>query len=272
MKNRRNTFLEKELSKICKAEERLKKAALQKEKPAWKADLEYKIPPKAYHTLKKAFTKAFAIIFEKGTGMIEKTYDKAAMQADYEIRDYAVRRKGGRKEIRSMRKEAAKTDLLNMAVSAAEGIGLGAFGIGLPDIALFTGMLLKGIYQTALHYGMDYEKPEEKYFILILMEASMTKGEDFIRLSDELNRCMAEGSLPIPTEKQLQDQLEKTAEAFAADMLLQKFIQGLPIVGIAGGAGNPVYYRRVMRYANMQYRKRYLLRRKETETKKDGSI
>ena len=100
----------------------------------------------------------------------------------------------------------------------------------------------------------------------------MTKGEAFIRLSDELNSCIAQGSLQIPAEQQLKVQLEKTADAFAADMLLQKFIQGLPVVGILGGAGNPVYYRRVTRYVNMQYQKRYLLRQTEAETKKDGGI
>ncbi len=272
MKYKRSTLLEKELSKALKAEERLKKASVQSERASWKAELEHKIPPKAYHTLKKAFTKAFAAVFEKGAGIIEKTYDKAAMEADYEIRDYAVQRKGGRKEIRGLHREASKTELLNMAVSTAEGIGLGAFGIGLPDIALFVGMLLKGVYQTALHYGIDYEKPEEKYFILKVMEASMSKGEAFIRLSEELNRCVAKGGLPVPNEQQLKVQMEKTADAFAADMLLQKFIQGLPVIGILGGAGNPVYYRRVMRYAGLQYQKRYLLRRIEAEAQKDGGI
>ncbi len=270
MKNRRNVLIEKELAKICKAEERLKKAAVRSEEASWKAELVNKIPPKAYDALEKAFVKSFAVIFEKGTGLIEKTFNKDAMEADYEIHDYAIKRKGGRKEIRGLRKEAAKTDFINMAASTVEGIGLGVFGIGIPDIALFAGMLLKGIYQAALHYGIDYEKPQEKYFILKMMEASMAKGEAFIRLSDELNSCVAQGSLQVPAEQQLKAQLEKTADAFAADMLLQKFIQGLPVVGILGGAGNPVYYRRVMRYVNMQYQKRYLLRQTEAETKKDG--
>ena len=47
------------------------------------------------------------------------------------------------------------------------------------------------------------------------------------------------------------------------DMLILKFIQGLPIVGIIGGAANPVYYRKVMRYVQLMYRKRYLLKQKK---------
>ncbi len=37
-----------------------------------------------------------------------------------------------------------------------------------------------------------------------------------------------------------------------------KFIQGLPVVGIIGGMGNPVYYRKIMDYIQLKYKKRYL--------------
>ena len=32
---------------------------------------------------------------------------------------------------------------------------------GLPDIALFTGLMLKGVYEIALSYGFDYDDEEE---------------------------------------------------------------------------------------------------------------
>ena len=41
-------------------------------------------------------------------------------------------------------------------------------------------------------------------------------------------------------------------------MLLLKFIQGLPVVGVLGGAANPVYYNKIMKYIQIKYRKRYL--------------
>lgn len=47
------------------------------------------------------------------------------------------------------------------------------------------------------------------------------------------------------------------------DMLLLKFVQGLPLVGVLGGAGNPVYYRRVMKYVQVKYHKRYFIQRKK---------
>jgi hypothetical protein len=55
------------------------------------------------------------------------------------------------------------------------------------------------------------------------------------------------------------EQLQHTSDAFAMDMLLMKFIQGLPIVGIVGGLANPVYYQRILNYVKLKYRKRYLL-------------
>ena len=65
---------------------------------------------------------------------------------------------------------------------------------------------------------------------------------------------------PGPTDFKLQ--MKETASAFAVDMLLLKFIQGLPVVGVIGGAANPVYYSKVMKYVQLKYRKRYLLKQK----------
>ena len=62
------------------------------------------------------------------------------------------------------------------------------------------------------------------------------------------------------TQEELNLQIRQTASVFAVDMLLLKFIQGLPVIGILGGAANPVYYHKVMKYVQLKYRKRYLLR------------
>ena len=44
-------------------------------------------------------------------------------------------------------------------------------------------------------------------------------------------------------------------------MLAAKFVQGLPVVGIAGGLQNVPVYRRVTGYAARAYEKRSILRR-----------
>ena len=47
--------------------------------------LEEKVPEKLQGTLDTAFAKAFGMIFEKGTGVIEKTYKKDELQKSFKI-------------------------------------------------------------------------------------------------------------------------------------------------------------------------------------------
>ena len=251
--------LQKELEQLEKRERRLERYAEKQEPPEWKKALETKVPEKVRVSLEKAFCKAFSVVFQHGNTLIEKTYDKEELQKDHEIQAYAVELKGNRRELRRMRKAAGAADLRNMALATVEGAGLGLLGIGLPDIVIFIGMLMKGVYEAALHYGFDYDSPQERLFILKMMEASLSRGEERIRADREVDAMCA--ALPSAEEAKnlLQEQTDRTAKAFAADMLLLKFIQGLPVVGLLGGAGNPVYYRRIMKYVQIKYHKRYLL-------------
>ena len=251
--------LQKELEQLEKRERRLERYAEKQEPPEWKKALETKVPEKVRVNLEKAFCKAFSVVFQHGNTLIEKTYDKEELQKDHEIQAYAVELKGNRRELRRMRKAAGAADLRNMALATVEGAGLGLLGIGLPDIVIFIGMLMKGVYEAALHYGFDYDSPQERLFILKMMEASLSRGEERIRADREVDAMCA--ALPSAEEAKnlLQEQTDRTAKAFAADMLLLKFIQGLPVVGLLGGAGNPVYYRRIMKYVQIKYHKRYLL-------------
>lgn len=78
-----------------------------------------------------------------------------------------------------MHRSAKQSDLLNRAVTTVEGVGFGALGVGMPDIVLFLGTLLKGVYETALNYGFDYESQQEKMFILKMMQTALSTGEDW---------------------------------------------------------------------------------------------
>lgn len=255
---------EKELMYIAKQEERLKKAVLRKtaDGPSvfvWKEKLEQKISAKLYENLRTAFGKAFSIVFEQGTGVIEKTISKENLIKDYEVQNYAVELKGTRRELKQLRRKASESEVRDIAVTSAEGIGLGVLGIGLPDIVIFIGFILRGIYETALHYGFTYDTPEEKLLILKMMEASMSQGEEWIKTNNEVDMFLVKSKNTEHTEADLFLQIGKTADVFALDMLLAKFIQGLPLIGILGGIGNPVYYSKIMRYVQLKYHKRYLL-------------
>ncbi len=136
---------------------------------------------------------------------------------------------------------------------------MGILGIGLPDIVLFLSVILRGVYETATKYGFSYESEEEKMYILKLLEASLSNGEKWESLNKEVDsffafKCCLQAA-------GFEEQLRKTADAFAVDMLLAKFVQGIPVIGIVGGLSNPVYYKRILRYVQLKYRKRYLLKK-----------
>ena len=248
--------IQKELDTIIKAETKLKKKS-QVSTNSYKEKIESKIPKGINSALEKAFAKAFGIVFEQGIGIIEKGYDKSELSADYDIHNYAIDKKGSRKEIKKLRKSAKKSDFKNLSIATAEGIGLGALGIGLPDIVLFTGMILKGIYEVSLRYGYDYDLPKEKLFILMMMKTSLSKGEAWSSYNSEVDEMLSYSY--IINDDVLKSEIEDTSKVFATDMLVLKFIQGIPLVGIVGGAFNPVYYNKIMNYVRLKYHKRYLL-------------
>ncbi len=252
---RRETF-ENELRRARREDARLDRAMSRKQKSAAMAALEAKIPDKVRRGLDAAFSRAFAAVFNQGQKVIGKSYDKEEKFLRHGIHRRALAVRGGRKDFRELDKFASSANSRNMALSGIEGLALGALGIGLPDIVLFIGLVIEGMNETALSYGYDCDELSEKYIALKIMELSLTTGEERFVLSRELDELMA--SPAEPTKAAFKAQTERTAAAFALDMLLLKFVQGLPIVGLIGGAGNPVYYRRILRCAEIKYKKRYL--------------
>lgn len=259
--SKRNKAVKQELLIVEKQEKRMAQAAMKSKPATWKTALESKIPQKVYTGLEGAFCKGFSLVFQQGRAVIEKSCRKEDIQADYAVQDFAVQVKGSRKELRKLHKQAKQTDLINLAATTVEGIGLGALGIGMPDIVLFLGTLLKGIYETALHYGFNYDSRQEQLLILKIMEVSLITGADWASKNSEVDEMLSQKAAEA-TDEDLRSQIKATASAFAMDMLLLKFVQGLPVVGILGGAANPIYYRKVMNYVQLKYRKRYLLNQK----------
>ncbi len=253
---RKAAAIGKELSAVLRAEEKLRVSAKKKMPPAWKKQLEEKVPQKVYTGLEAAFSKAFSLMFSQGSKLVDKTCKKEAFQTEHKIRDYAFQLTGRRKDLKQLRKTAGHAQRTNLAITTAEGAGLGLVGIGIPDIALFIGTLLKGIYELSMSYGFPYDTRQEQMLILKIMEASLSTGEAWDSCNAEVDRMLRQND--SFTEAAWDAQINATASAFAVDMILLKFIQGIPIVGLVGGAANPVYYRRVMKYAELKYRKRYL--------------
>ncbi len=220
------------------------------------------IPKKLNDTLDAAFSKAFALIFEKGTGVIEKTYNKEQKQADYKVDAYATEIKADKKSVKRFTKRAKASKATNLMITGVEGIGLGLVGAGLPDIPLFVAMVLKSVYEVALSYGYDYESDGEKAFILKVIEVAMYDDEEFIEENNSLNELIddivCDGDSLEDYEIDKEGQIERTAKALSKEMLYTKFLQGQMIIGVAGGIFNPIYINRITDYAVLKYRRRFL--------------
>lgn len=258
MRKKQIKTLNREFLELQRREDKLMMAAVRARRPGWKKALEAKVPEKVYAGLNSAYAKGFSLVFQHGRRLIEGTYKKQDIAQKHSARQEAFQTSGKRREMKLLHKNADRASGLNIIITTAEGIALGALGIGMPDIVLFLTTVLRGIYETALHYGQGYESRYEQMLILKMMAASLSAGDDWFRRNREVNDWLIREGQEI-TEEEFQNQIQDTAAAFAVDMLLLKFIQGMPVVGILGGAANPLYYHKILRYVQLKYKRRYLL-------------
>lgn len=251
--------LEKEWAKVEKQEQTYMQKRMEKKDSRLNQLLEKKVPQNLQNTLDIAFSKAFYLIFEKGTGVIEKTYKKEELEKTYQINEFVAQVRNNRKSLKSFSKKASGAGNLNLLISGVSGIGLGVLGIGIPDIVLFTGLMLKSIYEIALNYGFDYEKEEEKKFILLLIQGAIAYGDELHEINDELNYFIETGRF---TRCQvLSDNINEAAGGLSKELLYMKFLQGIPVIGAAGGAYDVIYMKQVVKYAEMKYRRRFYSKR-----------
>ena len=161
-----------------------------------------------------------------------------------------------RKQFKKLEKNAKHGNYINLATTATEGAVLGLLGIGLPDIPIFLGILLKGIYETSLHYGFDYSEKREQIYILRLIRGAMAEEKiEADALVEKTAEDIAKG-MAVPYD--FQEEAKQTAQTFSNAMLTAKLIQGVPLVGVMGSGYNVMVYHKILKYCNRKYKKRYL--------------
>lgn len=242
--------LYKELQKINKQEEKWLSA---KTKDNVVKDKIYeKVPDTLSHTLELAFEKAFSLVFRKGKGILEKTFDKEALQLEFAVGDQFVEQKQTQKSVKLLGKQQKRDNFINHASTTATGFGLGLLGMGLPDIPLLVSTILKGIYEVALSYGFFYESEEEQIYILRLIRTALSTGEE--------RRIQFQNLItPLHSETHLEEEIKETAKALSDALLVEKFVQGIPVVGVVGGFVNHAVYKKILFLGKLEYRKRYIL-------------
>lgn len=220
-----------------------------------------KIPEKLRATLETAFLKGFELVFEKGNIVIEKTYNKDRLMSDHVVNDYILEKKLNRRNMNTLDKYARNSNRFNTSLSLVEGSVLGFFGIGLPDIPLFIGVIMKTIYEIALNYGFDYKNDNEKAFILKIISAAMSEGEDKIRINDEISILGEAIDKNLEINIDLDSLIKETAKILSDALLVGKIIQGIPFLGIVGGTINYTIIKKIAKYGQIKYKKRYLAKK-----------
>lgn len=294
------TPLQKEWAKLEKQEAAYLQRKAEKTDSKLNQFLAAKVPENLQKTLDNAFYKAFHLVFEKGTGVIEKTYKRETLQQNYQINEYASQVRGNRKSLKVFSKKASGAGNVNLLLSGVSGVGLGVLGIGIPDIVLFTGLMLKSLYEIALNFGFDYQEENEKRFILLLIRGALAHGEELEKINAELNAYISMGRQCGSSEsdggesdgsesdsgsdfyggglsasgldnsreyalmtKDLDTCIRAAAACLSKELLYMKFLQGIPIVGAVGGAYDAIYMKQIVKYAELKYRRRFYEKQQE---------
>jgi len=241
--------------------------------PKWVKLVEKKVPDSLQNTLETAFNKAFVAVFENGASLIEKTYQKDKQIRQYRSNQRKLDYEGfNGKDVRKFERQAKKTIAKNLTISAAEGIGFGLAGWGIPDIPIFVSVLLKSIYEIAISYGYSYTTDKEKLFILKVIDAALKSGELLREKDDALNQLIERyyneemmpeeygETDPFVIELQIVRQIDFSAQALSHELLYGKFVQGTTFVGVVGGTADITCLKRITDYALLKYKRRFLMR------------
>ncbi len=98
-------------------------------------------------------------------------------------------------------------------------------------------MILKSIYEVALHYGYAYDTEEERYFILKLIQVSLLYGEELVQENQKADLFMEMKKLP--EEYDIKKQVKDTSSMLSGEAFVYEIPSGNP----SGGSG-----RRNLRY------------------------
>lgn len=248
---------ENELKQLIVKENRFLAGRRNKKESAINRFLADKVPAKLSDSINAAFSKAFSVIFDKGTSIIELTYKKEELEKDFQVDLYSARIRGTRKSLKKLSNKADVAGGVNLAASGVSGIGMGLLGMGLPDIPVFTAMILRCIYEIAIRYGFSYETEEEKYFILLLIEGAVSYGGHLDDVNSKIEEYISNPVLPENYNRT--SQILNTSSVLSTELLYMKFLQGVPIVGAVGGAYDVIYMNNISKYARMKYKKRFLM-------------
>ncbi|WP_099467112.1 EcsC family protein [Konateibacter massiliensis] len=220
--------------------------------------LHEKIPAPLKSGLETAFYKGFQLVFQKGNTYIEKTYNREKLEIEYDLNNYAIDKHSSKRHLKKLDKSSGQSKAVNQSIAALEGGILGFFGIGLPDIPIFISVMVKTLNEIALSYGYPYDTKEEKVYMLFVICGALSKEEEQKEYTKKINLLGKSIDTSAPVDYDLDTVMKETAALLSGTLLAAKAVQGIPIVGVLGGAVNPAIISRLGKYAKITYKKRFL--------------
>ena len=259
MRNKEARLVKQQLKHLRKAELKLLRYHPDSKSGFGGDFIRSKVPDKLLSMLESAFEKGFFYIFDKGTSLIERSGNLVGVREKSAYHHTVIKRQISKEAIRNFDVSASNKSWTNKGISTVEGAALGVFGIGLPDIPVFLGMIFKSIYETAASYGFNYTSPQERAYILALIRVAATKDSERIIESEECDRIgelidAGQGSEIVASA----EDIKRTSNLLASSMLVAKFIQGITLVGTLGGGFNYYWIHRITKVARLKYKKRFL--------------
>lgn len=195
--------------------------------------LKGKVEPKLEQTLNSTF---------------QKTFNADKIKEKHNSIDSRITRKN----IRKQKNVSKSSNIKNLAITSISSTALGILGIGIPDIFLFTALIIKNLQEISLSYGIDFNNDKEKYFMLMIIEGALAHESIY-----EVNERV-DSFIESDYSYDIDFQIKQTSKTLASELLYLKFIQGIPIVGAISGFYDSKYMNQISKYANLKYQLRFL--------------
>ena len=127
--------------------------------------------------------------------------------------------------------------------------------------------MLKSIYEIAISFGFGYTSPQEKLFILNIIDGALKSGDELRKKNKEINKLIEimdseeeSGDDEYVVRLMITRQIDTSAEALSRELLYGKFVQGKAIIGIVGGMNDVTCLKKITDYAVLKYKRRFLLK------------
>lgn len=215
-------------------------------------EIEARIPAAVRENLQNAFREAFTTVVRDGGGVIRSSVPEEAARRQYEAICRALASPaGGRVESPAAGRSAVLASL--------RAAGLGLVGIGLPDIPVFAGVLVRAAARIAMDYGFSPWVRREQVLTLLIFRTGLITGPERLAAERRLAAVLDGAGEPLPDGETL---AAEVADRLAASLLAAKFLQGMPIAGAAGGLWDGRVTHRLLSHTDLCCRRRFLAKRR----------